>query len=154
MQEGGPNPEPHAGIDIMLIEGGQIAACESGLVTLVGDSYDSVGPVKNVRIQHNEAYSTEIIFEPLQELYVRLGDRVTKGQVIGRIGTRPGGGMIHLAVVTGNKDLLNCPMKFLDAAGRTQLRSLYQLGPVEGLVDPCYEHTPANGYPNGCPSVH
>ncbi|MCX5750845.1 MAG: M23 family metallopeptidase [Candidatus Saganbacteria bacterium] len=151
---GSADGSPHLGIDIRLVVGGRIRAAAAGLVSYVKDGSDNGGATKMVYIRHNKKYTTMYVFEPLQTLYVAQGDYVQAGQLIGTAASRQGQaiGQVHFTVMA-NESMDNCPMMYLDADGRRMFRELYNLHPQTGLIDPCYQHTTAEGYSTGCPSL-
>ncbi len=87
---------PHMGIDIAAPAGTPVVATASGAVALV--AYDDGGYGLYVVIDHAGRYST--LYAHLQRVAVRPGQRVGRGQVIGRVGTsgRSTGPHLHYEV--------------------------------------------------------
>ena len=72
----------HTGVDFELSKGSAVVATADGIVIMqtYGDK-----PGNFVRIKHNETYSTR--YYHLETALVKKGDRVSKGQVIGLVGS-------------------------------------------------------------------
>ncbi|GBD12032.1 Murein DD-endopeptidase MepM [bacterium HR24] len=87
---------PHTGIDIAAPAGTPVVATASGAVALV--AYDDGGYGLYVVIDHAGRYST--LYAHLGQAAVRPGQRVERGQVIGRVGTsgRSTGPHLHYEV--------------------------------------------------------
>ncbi len=77
----GQERQPHRGVDLRARYGQRIAAAFGGRVLLAGDHFFSG---KALYIDHGEGVVT--MYMHLSEIMVRQGQRVTKGQTIGRIG--------------------------------------------------------------------
>lgn len=80
----------HGGIDIgdAGIDGTNTYACESGTVTQATNSGDYNGGAGNwVVIDHGNGYVTKYMHMQTGSVTVQVGDTVTKGQVIGFVGT-------------------------------------------------------------------
>lgn len=75
-------PRNHTGIDFELTKGSDVVATADGvvIVQMYGDK-----PGNFVSIKHNETYSTR--YYHLETALVKRGDRVSKGQVIGLVGS-------------------------------------------------------------------
>jgi len=71
----------HTGIDFQLSAGSDVVATADGVV--MAQAYGDK-PGNFVRIKHNETYSTR--YYHLETALVKVGDKVTKGQVIGLVG--------------------------------------------------------------------
>ena len=74
--------QPHLGVDIAAPVGTPIVAAADGVVSLVHDSMFFTG--KTLAIDHGLGVST--IYAHMSALLVKAGDRVKRGQPIGRIG--------------------------------------------------------------------
>lgn len=74
-------PDFHKGIDIDAVEGTQIAAAASGVVTKVGWNG---GYGLEVEIYHRDGIST--LYAHCSKILVNVGDEVKKGQVIALVG--------------------------------------------------------------------
>jgi murein DD-endopeptidase MepM/ murein hydrolase activator NlpD len=74
-------PAFHEGLDISVAHGTPVRAPADGVI-LVADRESGLGKV--VKINHGFGYTT--VFGHLDRFLVKEGDRVTRGQVIGRVG--------------------------------------------------------------------
>ena len=72
----------HAGIDIAAPLGTAIHAAAGGQVLYAGDGMHGYGNV--ILVQHGDGFLT--VYAHNEENLVRAGDRVEKGQIIGRVG--------------------------------------------------------------------
>ncbi len=72
----------HKGVDLMVPEGTPVWAANSGEVILAEEGFYLHG--KTVMIDHGQGITT--IYLHLESIDVRKGDKVTKGQIIGRVG--------------------------------------------------------------------
>lgn len=72
----------HKGVDLMVPEGTPIWAANSGEVILAEEGFYLHG--KTVMIDHGQGITT--IYLHLKSIDVRKGDKVTKGQIIGKVG--------------------------------------------------------------------
>ena len=99
----------HRGIDIANSAAPGIAAADSGVVTLV--EYLRWGYGQHVMIDHGNGFIT--LYGHMSEIYVKPGDRVSRGQTIGRMGStgRSTGTHLHFEIRRGN-ELVN-PLPFL-----------------------------------------
>lgn len=99
----------HMALDIANPAAPGIAAADSGTVTLV--EYLRYGYGHHVIVSHGNGLST--LYAHLSEIYVKSGDRVSRGQVLGRMGStgRSTGTHLHFEV-RKNGVILN-PLPFL-----------------------------------------
>ncbi len=72
----------HKGVDLKVPQGTPIQAANSGKVILAEEGFYLHG--KTVTIDHGQGITT--IYLHLKSINVRKGDKVTKGQIIGRVG--------------------------------------------------------------------
>ncbi|MFB0527877.1 MAG: M23 family metallopeptidase [bacterium] len=72
----------HKGVDLKVPQGAPVQAANSGEVILAEEGFYVHG--KTVTIDHGQGITT--IYLHLESINVRKGDKVTKGQVIGRVG--------------------------------------------------------------------
>ena len=72
---------PHFGIDIAALEGTPIRAAANGKVTFAGKK---AGYGRIIEIDHGFGYST--VYAHAKDIEVRIGQRVKRGEVIGRVG--------------------------------------------------------------------
>lgn len=100
--------EFHAGIDIGAASGVPVAAAESGEVIRAG-WYSGYG--KCVDISHGNGVLTR--YAHLSAISVRVGERVNRGQMIGRVGStgNASGPHLHFEVMTNGRTLN--PVQFL-----------------------------------------
>ena len=73
---------PHSGVDIRAPQGTPVKACNRGFVALVDELFFSG---KTVVIDHG--WGTFSMYFHLAETHVQEGDRVKKGDVLGRVGS-------------------------------------------------------------------
>ncbi len=87
----------HPAIDISNLGGGPIYASDSGTVTVSGWP-DNYGYGNRVVIDHGNGYTT--LYGHLSAIYVSPGQQVTKGEVIGAMGStgRSSGVHVHLEI--------------------------------------------------------
>jgi murein DD-endopeptidase MepM/ murein hydrolase activator NlpD len=103
------HPAYHYGVDIANHKGSKVEAIAPGVVTWAGERY---GYGQLVEIDHGNGYRTRYAHN--QKVLVDVGERVTKGKVVGKVGRsgRSTGPHIHLEVLH-NGDQID-PRKFLD----------------------------------------
>lgn len=87
---------PHIGLDIAASQGTELHAPASGIVSLAAP--DMVLTGNTIAIDHGFGVSS--IFAHLESMAVKQGDRVTQGQVIGKVGItgRATGPHVHWGV--------------------------------------------------------
>ena len=106
----------HSGVDLDGESGDPVSASLPGRVTAVGwlSNYAGYGLV--VRLRHDGGLET--MYAHLSAARVRVGEEVTQGQVIGRVGCTGSctGSHLHFEVRVDGK-LVN-PMRFLGNRGR------------------------------------
>ena len=78
----GKKMNPHAGMDIAAPEGTDVKAAGDGIVTLNADNLFYSGNV----IVLDHGYGLQTIYAHLSEMNVTPGQRVKKGEVIGKVG--------------------------------------------------------------------
>lgn len=93
----------HPGIDIANLAGGPILAADSGTVVLAGWP-DAQGYGNRVILDHGNGFKT--LYAHMSSVYVSPGQRVSKGEVIGAMGStgRSTGTHLHLEI---SKDGVN-----------------------------------------------
>lgn len=98
----------HKGIDFAGKEGGEIIATASGVVSWADERY---GYGKLIEINHGDGLKTR--YGHNKSLLVNVGDVVTKGQVIARMGStgRSTGPHVHYEILHNNKQI--DPLKFV-----------------------------------------
>lgn len=91
---------PHSGVDFKSPAGTQVVASNDGCVVLIGNYFFSGN---SVFIDHGSGIIT--MYFHLASIAVRVGDNVTKGQVIGRVGStgRATGPHLHWAMRINNQ---------------------------------------------------
>ena len=92
----------HKGVDFAGSENASIIATASGVVSWAGDRY---GYGQLVEINHGEGLKTR--YGHNKELTVSVGDVVTKGQVIAKMGStgRSTGPHVHYEILRNNKQI-------------------------------------------------
>ncbi len=95
-------PAIHKGVDFAGSENASIIATASGVVSWAGDRY---GYGQLVEINHGEGLKTR--YGHNKELTVSVGDVVTKGQVIAKMGStgRSTGPHVHYEILRNNKQI-------------------------------------------------
>lgn len=95
----------HPGIDIGNLGGGPIHAADSGTVIAAG--WDSTGYGNKVMIDHGNGYIT--LYGHQSAIYVSVGQKVSKGDVVGAMGStgRSTGTHLHFEVRRSGSSNLN-----------------------------------------------
>ena len=101
----------HKGVDFAGKLGSRVVSVAAGVVTWSGDRY---GYGNLVEIDHGNGYSTR--YGHNSKLLVKLGDKVSKGQVIAKMGSsgRSTGPHVHFEMLHNGRAV--DPMKYLRAA--------------------------------------
>lgn len=96
----GVKKNPHRGWDIAAPEGTEVVAMAGGVVTLADGPFFYSGNM--VIVEHGQNLST--IYAHLQKIFVKHGDKVAKGEVIGLVGKtgRVTGPHLHLGASLNN----------------------------------------------------
>lgn len=87
-------PQFHGAIDITGVKNRNLYAVQSGKVIVAAKSGYNGGAGKYVKIDHQNGYKTTYMH--MAKVYVSKGDTVTKGQVIGVMGTTGSSTGVHL----------------------------------------------------------
>ena len=99
----------HAGIDLATPCGNPVYAARSGRVSYSG----WLGTSGNfIRVTHEDGYTTGYAHLQSGSLYVRLGESVVTGQLIGRIGNTGGSTGCHLHLETRQNMVAQDPYPF------------------------------------------
>jgi len=99
----------HAGIDLATACGNPVYAARSGRVSYSG----WLGTSGNfIRVTHEDGYTTGYAHLQNGSLYVRLGESVVTGQLIGRIGSTGGSTGCHLHLETRQNMVSQDPYPF------------------------------------------
>lgn len=100
----------HPGIDISNLSGGPVHASDSGTVVVAGWP-DSYGYGNRVEIDHGNGYRT--LYAHMSEIYVSPGQTVSKGDVLGTMGSTGRSTGVHLHIeIRQNGTALN-PLSIL-----------------------------------------
>lgn len=99
----------HNALDIANPAAPGIAAAEGGVVTLV--EYLRWGYGQYILIDHGGGFAT--LYAHLSEIYVKPGDRVSRGQVIGRMGSTGRSTGTHLHFEVRRNGVIVNPLPFL-----------------------------------------
>ncbi len=95
----------HPALDISNLSGGPIRAADSGTVVVAGWS-DNFGYGNRVIIDHGNGYTT--LYAHLSTVYVSLGQRIAKGEVLGMMGSTGRSTGVHLHIeIRKNGSTLN-----------------------------------------------
>ncbi|WP_024655535.1 peptidoglycan DD-metalloendopeptidase family protein [Borrelia hispanica] len=99
----------HNGIDIANVANTPVVATKEGIVVTAGFSVGGYG--KYIVIAHNNGFQT--LYAHLGSFAVRVGDRVSRGQMIGRMGSTgySTGNHLHFTIFKDGKT--SNPMKYL-----------------------------------------
>lgn len=100
----------HPGIDIANLGGGPIHASDSGTVTVAGWP-DNQGYGNRVVIDHGNGFTT--LYAHLSVISVSPGQRVSKGQLIGMMGSTGRSTGVHLHFEVHKNGVLLNPLSFL-----------------------------------------
>ena len=99
----------HAGIDLATPCGRPVYAANSGRISYSG----WLGTSGNfIRVTHSDGYTTGYAHLQSGSLYVKLGETVVTGQLIGRIGTTGGSTGCHLHLETRKNMVSQDPFPF------------------------------------------
>jgi murein DD-endopeptidase MepM/ murein hydrolase activator NlpD len=98
----------HSGVDIKNVSGTRIVAPSDGVV--VANGYDN-GHGNFITIDHGDRFQTSYLH--LQQDFVKPGDKVAKGQVIGLMGNSGRSTGAHLHYEIKYRDKLIDPVKFI-----------------------------------------
>jgi murein DD-endopeptidase MepM/ murein hydrolase activator NlpD len=99
----------HAGIDLATACGNPVYAARSGRVSYSG----WLGTSGNfIRVTHEDGYTTGYAHLQSGSLYVRIGESVVTGQLIGRIGNTGGSTGCHLHLETRQNMVAQDPYPF------------------------------------------
>ena len=99
----------HMALDIANPTSPGIAAADTGIVTLV--EYLKWGYGEHVMIDHGNGVST--LYGHLQAIYVKPGDKVVKGQIIGKMGSTGRSTGTHLHFEVRNNGVVVNPQSYL-----------------------------------------
>jgi murein DD-endopeptidase MepM/ murein hydrolase activator NlpD len=84
----------HHGLDFTAPRGTPVLATAPGKVTMAKHSSLQAGHGNYVAVNHGNGYITQ--YAHLEEIFVRYGEKVSKGQVIGTVGNSGGSIIPHL----------------------------------------------------------
>lgn len=90
--QGYDSVDSHLGLDIKGKKRSQILASESGLVIYAGQKFNGFG--KMVLIEHENGFST--LYAHLDEIWVKTGAPVKRGQIVGLMGRTGRASGVHL----------------------------------------------------------
>jgi murein DD-endopeptidase MepM/ murein hydrolase activator NlpD len=95
----------HEGVDIASRLGSPIRALGGGVVSFASDRSGREGYGLTVEINHGDGYTTR--YAHAGSLLVKVGDRVTKGQIVALVGTsgRSTGPHLHLEVMRDGRQV-------------------------------------------------
>ncbi len=113
----------HDGVDIAAARGANVVASGPGMITAVKKSDLMAGFGNYVEVDHGFGYITR--YAHLEEIHVRVGQKVLKGFVIGTVGTSGGSIAPHLhyeVILEGkNVDPVQFMIQGLDSDGYAKL---------------------------------
>ncbi|MBI2404571.1 M23 family metallopeptidase [Candidatus Gottesmanbacteria bacterium] len=99
----------HMAVDIANPAAPGIAAAEAGVISLV--EYLRWGYGHHILVDHGGGFAT--LYAHLSEIYVKPGDRVSRGQVIGRMGVTGRSTGMHLHFEVRRNGVIVNPLPFL-----------------------------------------
>ena len=99
----------HMALDIANNAAPGIAAAEAGVVTDV--QYLRYGYGQHILLSHGEGLAT--LYAHLSEIYVKPGDRIARGQIIGRMGSTGRSTGTHLHFEVRKNGIIVNPLPFL-----------------------------------------
>jgi len=99
----------HMAVDIANPSAPGIAAADTGIVTLA--DYMRYGYGNHIVIDHGNGYQT--LYAHLSEIYIKAGDRVARGQTIGRMGSTGRSTGMHLHFEVRVNGIAINPLSFL-----------------------------------------
>ncbi|MBN2199909.1 MAG: M23 family metallopeptidase [Candidatus Aminicenantes bacterium] len=123
----GEGGTPHNGIDIGVDPGTLFVAGCPGVIVNIARGHDENTEVADVELRYNEEYSISYLFEPERKIFVKVGDIVSVGDLIGSVGNRESGFIdqcVHFWVK--RKGQAVCPVPFLRADFRKRLNDVYR----------------------------
>ena len=100
----------HAGVDLAAPAGTPVYAVDDGEVVEAGGGFDKYG-TSVVSIEHGDIYDDDycvVRYGEVDSILVQVGAKVTKGQMIAKVGKQPGGTQLHLEIYSGE---LSIPFK-------------------------------------------
>ena len=109
--------EDHSGLDLAVAGGTDVLAAKDGVVVArlisVTGSTPSTGNM--VRIRHDDGTMTDYYHMQYHSITVSVGERVTAGQVIGKVGATGAatGNYLHFTIYDANGNLVD-PYNYLD----------------------------------------
>ncbi len=106
----------HAGLDIAVLGTNRVHAALGGVVTKVGYQAHYAGYGNVVVVRHGDGLST--LYAHLASYGVRVGQSVTRGELVGRAGCTGSCTGTHLHFEARVKGKPVNPMRFLGAAAR------------------------------------
>lgn len=84
----------HTGIDLLAPKGSAVMATASGTVNVINNSLEIAGYGNYIEISHGNGFITR--YAHLENILVKKGQQVTKGQTIGTVGNTGGSAAPHL----------------------------------------------------------
>lgn len=137
--------EGHWGIDYSVPVGTPVHSPASGLVTFAG----SVAGMRTVTVEPVPGFKVSVSY--LAEVFVKTGDRVARGEVLGLAGTPHGSPGVHLSTRIEGRyvdpwSLLGC--RDLDISRALRLVTPPQIPPRRRRRRTTPEPTPVRGRPN------
>ena len=105
--------EHHNGIDIKALKGSPVYATAEGEIIFTGQKNNG-GYGKSIRIKHENGY--ESLYAHLEEITVQEGQKVTKGEQIGTVGSSGLSVMAHLYFEIRKAGNQIDPIKLIDTS--------------------------------------
>src|SRR5437016_6933105 len=94
----------HGGCDLAASVGTAVFAVDDGEVVEVSSKFKYDTSV--VSIEHGDIYDDDyciVRYGEVDTIMVQVGAKVTKGQMIAKVGKQPGGTQLHLELYTGDE---------------------------------------------------
>jgi murein DD-endopeptidase MepM/ murein hydrolase activator NlpD len=93
----------HGGCDLAAAAGTPVYAVDDGVVIEAAGGFDKYGTCV-ISIEHGDFYDDDyciIRYGEVDTMLVQVGSKVTKGQMIAKVGKQPGGTQLHLEMYSG-----------------------------------------------------
>ncbi len=93
----------HGGVDLAAPVGTAVFAVDDGVVVEAAGNFDKYG-TSVVSVEHGDIYDDDyciVRYGEVDTILVQIGQTVTRGQMIAKVGKQPGGTQLHLEMYSG-----------------------------------------------------